>query len=180
MKNLLLGGAILISAFFTLSVSATEPPDGNLIVNGGFEHNVDNDLYPDHWSFLNYAPGGDIRLVQGGAHCGSAAMRLSVPKDGSGNQVIIGPGLANSDIPCVEGQKYTLSVWAKTEGAAQAFLESPDHKGYTQELSIPWKLLAKPGVELKPGSRLLVTSQSIALVSSCPINFTAVKTLIVG
>ena len=30
-------------------------------------------------------------------------------------------------------------------------LELPDHKGYTQEIAIPWKLLTKPGVELKSG-----------------------------
>jgi len=46
---------------------------------------------------------------------------------------------------------------AKTEGAAQAFLEWPDHKGYTQEIAIPWKLLTKPGVEMKPGSRVVMT-----------------------
>ena len=46
---------------------------------------------------------------------------------------------------------------AKTEGAQQAFLENADHKGYVQELAIPWKLLTKPGVEIETGSRLLMT-----------------------
>jgi len=46
---------------------------------------------------------------------------------------------------------------AKTEGAEQAFLEWPDRKGYTQEISIPWKLLTKAGVEIRAGSRLLLT-----------------------
>ncbi len=46
---------------------------------------------------------------------------------------------------------------AKTQGAAQAFLENADHKGYVQELVIPWKLLKKDGVELKAGSKLLMT-----------------------
>ena len=118
-ENLLLGSVVLISAFFTLTVSAAELPEGNLILNGGFEHNLDNDLDPDHWDLVNYAPDGEVRLVQGKSHNGSAAMRLSVPRDG---QVIISPGLANSDIPCVEGQKYTLSVWAKTEGEVETVM----------------------------------------------------------
>ncbi|HZZ71552.1 MAG TPA: PQQ-binding-like beta-propeller repeat protein [Pirellulales bacterium] len=46
---------------------------------------------------------------------------------------------------------------AKTEGAKQAFTEWPGHKGYTQEIAIPWRLLTKPGVEMKPGSRILLT-----------------------
>ncbi|HET6247990.1 MAG TPA: hypothetical protein VFE47_09865 [Tepidisphaeraceae bacterium] len=46
---------------------------------------------------------------------------------------------------------------AKTAGAQQAFLESADHKGYTQEIALPWKLLVKEGVEVKPGSRILMT-----------------------
>jgi len=46
---------------------------------------------------------------------------------------------------------------AKAEGAEQAFLEWPDHKGYTQEIAIPWKILTKPGAEMKPGMRLLMT-----------------------
>ena len=46
---------------------------------------------------------------------------------------------------------------AKVKGAAQAFLEWPDHKGYTQEIALPWKLLTKPGVEMKAGARLLLT-----------------------
>jgi hypothetical protein len=46
---------------------------------------------------------------------------------------------------------------AQTDGAQQEFLVAADGKGYTQEIAIPWKLLAKPGVELKPGSRILLT-----------------------
>ena len=46
---------------------------------------------------------------------------------------------------------------AKTEGAQQAFLKNDDGKGYTQEIAIPWKLLKKDGVEVKPGSRVLMT-----------------------
>lgn len=45
----------------------------------------------------------------------------------------------------------------KAGGAQQAFLEFPDHKGYVQEIAIPWKLLTKPGMAMKPGSRLLIT-----------------------
>jgi len=46
---------------------------------------------------------------------------------------------------------------AKTEGAEQAFLEWPDHRGYTQEISVPWKLLTKPDTEVNAGDRLLMT-----------------------
>src|SRR5690606_6742905 len=46
---------------------------------------------------------------------------------------------------------------AKAEGAKQAFLTFPDGKGYAQEVAIPWKLLTRPGMEMKPGSRLLIT-----------------------
>jgi len=46
---------------------------------------------------------------------------------------------------------------AKAEGAAQAFLEDADHKGYAQEIALPWKLLTKPGVEIKAGMRLQMT-----------------------
>lgn len=46
---------------------------------------------------------------------------------------------------------------AKKNGAAQAFLEDPDHKGYVQEIALPWKLLVKDGVEMKPGAKLLMT-----------------------
>jgi len=46
---------------------------------------------------------------------------------------------------------------ARTEGAQQAFLEWPDHRGYTQEISIPWRLLARPGLEIRAGARLLMT-----------------------
>lgn len=42
-------------------------------------------------------------------------------------------------------------------GAAQAFRRHEDGKGYTQELRFPWKLLAKPGLGMKPGSRFLMT-----------------------
>ena len=43
---------------------APAPSPGNLILNGSFEHNVDNDAFPDHWWLINYAPGGDIRWVE--------------------------------------------------------------------------------------------------------------------
>jgi len=46
---------------------------------------------------------------------------------------------------------------ARTEGAAQAFLEWPDHRGYTQEIAIPWRLLTRPGIQIGAGSRLLMT-----------------------
>ena len=46
---------------------------------------------------------------------------------------------------------------AKGQGAAQAFLENADKKGYVQEIALPWKLLTKPGVGVKPGGRLLMT-----------------------
>jgi len=46
---------------------------------------------------------------------------------------------------------------AKNEGAQQAFLKHEDGLGYTQEIAIPWKLLKKGGVEVKPGSRVLMT-----------------------
>ena len=46
---------------------------------------------------------------------------------------------------------------AKDKGAEQAFREWPDHKGYTQEIAIPWALLTKPGVAMKPGIRMLLT-----------------------
>lgn len=46
---------------------------------------------------------------------------------------------------------------AKTQGGQQAFKARADGKGYTHELAIPWKLLTKPGVTLKPGDRLLLT-----------------------
>jgi len=46
---------------------------------------------------------------------------------------------------------------AKTEGALQAFAAWPDGKGYTQEIAIPWKLLCKPGVEMKAGMRIVLT-----------------------
>jgi hypothetical protein len=46
---------------------------------------------------------------------------------------------------------------AKKEGGAQAFAKWPNGKGYTQEMRIPWKLLTKPGIEVKPGSQILIT-----------------------
>lgn len=42
-------------------------------------------------------------------------------------------------------------------GAAQAFRRHDDGKGYTQEMRFPWKLLTKPGLAMKPGSRFLMT-----------------------
>lgn len=46
---------------------------------------------------------------------------------------------------------------ARAERAAQAFAAWPDGNGYTQEIAIPWKLLCKPGVEMKPGMRIVLT-----------------------
>jgi hypothetical protein len=46
---------------------------------------------------------------------------------------------------------------AQTEGAVQTFVKNADGKGYVQELSIPWKLLTKPGVEMKTGSKIMLT-----------------------
>ncbi len=46
---------------------------------------------------------------------------------------------------------------AKTEGAQQAFQRNADGNGYSQEISLPWKLLSKPDLELTSGSRLLMT-----------------------
>lgn len=45
----------------------------------------------------------------------------------------------------------------KEQGAAQVFRKDADGKGYVQELSIPWSLLTKPGVEIKPGMEVLLT-----------------------
>jgi hypothetical protein len=55
---------------------------------------------------------------------------------------------------------------AKDQGAEQAFLEWPDHKGYTQEIAIPWKLLTKPGVEVKMGDKMLMTIEPNFTVGS--------------
>jgi len=47
---------------------------------------------------------------------------------------------------------------AKTQGGQQAFLMNSDKKGYVQELSIPWKLLAKdPNYSPKPGEKVIIT-----------------------
>ncbi|MHC4198442.1 MAG: hypothetical protein ACYSU0_00425 [Planctomycetota bacterium] len=46
---------------------------------------------------------------------------------------------------------------AQTKGARQEFLKDADGRGYTQEISLPWKLLAKPGVEVKAGSSIMIT-----------------------
>jgi hypothetical protein len=46
---------------------------------------------------------------------------------------------------------------AKAQGAAQAFLQHADGKGYVQEISIPWALLSKPDHAVKAGDRLLMT-----------------------
>jgi hypothetical protein len=97
---------------------APAPSPGNLILNGSFEHNVDNDAFPDHWWLINYAPGGDIRWVEGDAFDGHVGVHMSVPKDG---QVILrADGGYNSALPCQEGQSYVLSIYARTEGPVQA------------------------------------------------------------
>ena len=46
---------------------------------------------------------------------------------------------------------------ALTEGAKQAFKVLPDGKGYVQELSIPWRLLAPAGYVPKAGDEVLLT-----------------------
>ena len=43
---------------------------------------------------------------------------------------------------------------AKKLGAQQAFLATPDGKGYVQEMAIPWKLLADAGLTPKTGERI--------------------------
>ncbi len=45
----------------------------------------------------------------------------------------------------------------KKQGGAQAFSQNAAHRGYVQEIRIPWKLLCKPGVSLTGGSRMLMT-----------------------
>ena len=47
---------------------------------------------------------------------------------------------------------------AKAEGGQQAFTVNADNKGYVQELSIPWKLLAKDkNYSPKPGEKIIIT-----------------------
>ncbi len=46
---------------------------------------------------------------------------------------------------------------AKTRGAKQAFAKYPDGKGYIQEISLPWKLLAKDGRSPGPGETMRLT-----------------------
>jgi outer membrane protein assembly factor BamB len=43
---------------------------------------------------------------------------------------------------------------AKTKGAEQAFLEDADHRGYVQELALPWKTVVAGGLTPKPGERI--------------------------
>ncbi len=46
---------------------------------------------------------------------------------------------------------------AKTSGGQQAFIKDADGKGYVQEMSIPWKMLTREGVTLKPGDQIMIT-----------------------
>ena len=46
---------------------------------------------------------------------------------------------------------------ALTEGARQAFKVNADGKGYVQELSIPWRLLAPEGYSPKTGDKVILT-----------------------
>ncbi len=66
-------------------------------------------------------------------------------------------GLDVIDLSYGRGFKEGALRDAKSQGAAQAFAEYPDRTGYVQEIAIPWKLLVKPGVEVKTGSTILMT-----------------------
>ncbi|OPZ26813.1 MAG: hypothetical protein BWZ02_01870 [Lentisphaerae bacterium ADurb.BinA184] len=46
---------------------------------------------------------------------------------------------------------------AKTQGGAQAFAPHADGKGYTQEIALPWKLLAPPGWAPAAGRKIILT-----------------------
>jgi len=46
---------------------------------------------------------------------------------------------------------------AQQRGARQAFLKNADGKGYSQEISLPWKLVTKGGAPLKPGAKFSMT-----------------------
>ncbi len=46
---------------------------------------------------------------------------------------------------------------AKEKGAKQAFHKNSDGKGYVQELSIPWALLARPGWTPMAGKKIVIT-----------------------
>jgi hypothetical protein len=46
---------------------------------------------------------------------------------------------------------------AKEQGARQAFKKNTDGKGYVQEVSIPWKVLAREGWKPKAGERIVIT-----------------------
>ena len=46
---------------------------------------------------------------------------------------------------------------AKKQGGQQAFARSADGKGYVQEISIPWKLLAREGFLPQPGVKISIT-----------------------
>ncbi len=46
---------------------------------------------------------------------------------------------------------------AKAKGGAQAFRRHDDGLGYTQEIAIPWSLLTREGVDLKPGDKVVFT-----------------------
>lgn len=42
-------------------------------------------------------------------------------------------------------------------GAKMAFAVNPDRRGYVQEIAIPWSLLVRDGVTLKPGEQFTIT-----------------------
>jgi len=46
---------------------------------------------------------------------------------------------------------------AQTQGARQAFRVTDDGKGYTQELALPWRLIASEGFKPAPGKTMIVT-----------------------
>jgi hypothetical protein len=54
----------------------------------------------------------------------------------------------------------------KDKGARQAFKEWPDHRGYTQELAIPWTLLGRDGWKPAAGGRICMTIEPNFLTSS--------------
>ena len=55
------------------------------------------------------------------------------------------------------GRMFRNLGFVKGRDAQQAFLKNADGKGYHQELSISWKLLAKDGKPLKAGDKLVMT-----------------------
>jgi hypothetical protein len=123
-KLLVVVGLLAWSSLGPLRAEVTPafaPLPGNLLVNGSFEHNVDQDSFPDHWRFLNYAPGGGIGWVERGALDGRIALRMSAPE---GGQVVLAPSaLANTGLPCVEGRSYVFSLYVRSEGPAQTVVQ---------------------------------------------------------